>query len=148
MTEVQILREALQKIYLDIRRCGLLEQFGLEENDYIEAALSTTSEKEDDFEKVLCAAIWYKEQTTAKILPKNINIGVVVGGFRHAYCIHTFVALTGKRSVLPECGEYVQGFLTDKDRFVDRVEAMKLAKENGQVPQKQSFEELFSEDLY
>jgi hypothetical protein len=99
-------------------------------------------------EKIVCAAIWYKEQTTAKILPNNIKEGIVVGGLRHSYCIATFVALTGKRSVLPECGEYVQGFLTTKDRFVDRNEAMGIAKASGQVTSKQSFEELYSEDLY
>lgn len=106
------------------------------------------SVEQDELEKIVCAAIWYKEQPTAKILPKNISAGIVVGGLRHGYCISTFVALTGKRSVLPECGEYVQGFITSKDRFLDRREAMKLAKETGQVTSKQSFEELYSEDLY
>jgi hypothetical protein len=99
-------------------------------------------------ERIICAAIWYQEQPTAKVLPLNIKSGVVVAGLRHGYCIATFVALTGKRSVLPECGAYVQGFITSKDRFVDRSEAMTLAKEAGQAPTSQSFEELFSEDLY
>lgn len=99
-------------------------------------------------EKILCAAIWYKEQPKSAILPLNVDKGVVVAGLRHAYCIASFVALTGKRSVLTECGEYVQGFITTKDRFVDRKEAMLLAREAGQVPKTQSFEELFSEDLY
>ncbi len=73
-------------------------------------------------ERLICSAIWYKEQPTAKILPTNVTVGVVVCGHRHPHCIHTFVALTGKRSVLPECGEYEQGFLTDTNRFVDRKE--------------------------
>lgn len=102
----------------------------------------------NDNEIILCAAIWYMMQPTAKFLPKNIHCGVVVAGHRHAYCIATFVALTGKRSVLPECGSYEQGFITSNDRFVTRAEAMELAKKSGQVTSQQSFEELYSEDLY
>lgn len=83
-------------------------------------------------EKILCAAIvnfvnsvWYKETATAAFLPINIDKGTVVCGFRHPHCteftkftIHTLVALTGKRSVIAEIGEYVNGFLTDSNRFV------------------------------
>lgn len=118
--------------------------------EYLDESESIISKGEEWIEKerLLCAAIWYKEQPTAKILPVNVKEGVVVAGMRHGHCIHSFVALTGKRSVLPECGEYTQGFITSKDRFVDRKEAMKIARESGQVTKQQSFEELYSEDLY
>lgn len=97
-------------------------------------------------EIIICAAIWYKEQPTAKLLPTNCDTGVVVCGHRHPHCIYTFTALTGKRSVLPECGEYVQGFLTNLNRFVDREEASDIAFIANQT--KELKETLFSEDLY
>lgn len=101
-------------------------------------------------EKIICSAIWYKEQETAKILPTNITVGIVVCGHRHPHCIYTFVALTGKRSVLPECGEYEQGFLTDTNRFVDRKEGWQIAHAAGQILDYSRTREnyLFSEDIY
>lgn len=43
---------------------------------------------------------------------------------------------------------YIQGFLTDTNLFLDRYEALKLAKENGQIPKDWKYAELFSEDLW
>lgn len=108
-------------------------------------------------EYILCAAIWYKEldEMSNKWLPnvlgfmrpKNINKGIVICGYRHPSCMYTMVAITGKRSVTTECGEYVQGFLTSHNRFVDRTEAAKLfVLEGGKL--KYSTQELYSEDLY
>lgn len=97
-------------------------------------------------EYILCSAIWYKQQRTAQILPKNIKQGVVVCGHRHPHAIHTFVALTGKRSVTTECGDYEQGFLTSKNRFVSREEASKIAFDCGQISEEKVT--LFSEDIY
>lgn len=62
-------------------------------------------------------------------------------------------SLTGLRSVenaVDGVGEYEQGFLTNTNRFVGRVEAMKIAIESGQVVQNETHKtnELFSEDLY
>lgn len=99
-----------------------------------------------DKEIVLCAAIWYKDTQTAKILPKNITEGTVVCGHRHGHCIHTLVALAGKRSVEPEIGQHVQGFITNKDRFVNRKEAGDIAFSARQIKEKTDC--LFSEDLY
>lgn len=97
-------------------------------------------------ERILCAAIWYKEQPTAKYLPTNIEWGTVMCGHRHPHCIAAFVALTGKKSVTPECGEYQQGFLTNTNRFVSREDAANIAYESGQITERKR--ELFSEDLY
>lgn len=98
-------------------------------------------------EVILCAAIWYKEQPTAYIRPVNVDKGVVVCGHRHPHCISTFIALTGKRSVLTECGEYVQGFITSSNRFLNRAEAARLVVLTEQcTPQNPNM--LFSEDLY
>lgn len=108
-------------------------------------------------EKILCAAIWYKEldkmsdkwtpNVEGFMRPKNIDKGIVICGYRHPSCMYTMIAITGKRSVTVECGEYVQGFLTSENRFVNRKEAVNLfVADGGQL--KYSSEELYSEDLY
>ena len=102
-------------------------------------------------ERIYSAAIWYKDLSTAKYLPTNVDKGVVVAGHRHADIIKTVVNLLGKRTCQfgEDCaGESEQGFVTNKDRFVDRVEAMKIARAANQVISDTTFEELYSEDLY
>ena len=47
--------------------------------------------------------------------------------------------------------DWEQGFLTNKGRFVNRIEAMEIAKEQGQVIRlsgSPNTDILFSEDLY
>lgn len=101
-------------------------------------------------EYIICAAIWYKEIPLKKqidgVLPKNCDRGLVVTGHRHGQCMWTMSSLTGLRSVTTEVGEYVQGFLTSRNRFVDREEGAILAFDAGQIPEEK--ETLFSEDLY
>lgn len=99
-------------------------------------------------ELVLCAAIWYKEQSNSRFLPENIKEGVVVCGYRHPHCMHAFISLTGLRSVEPECGKYVQGFLTNRNRFLNRKEAAELVLSTGQIKELHFSDELYSEDLY
>lgn len=108
-------------------------------------------------ERILCAAIWYKEldkmsekwvpEVEGFIRPKNIDRGIVICGYRHPSCMYTMIAITGKRSVLTECGEYVQGFLTSANRFVNRVEGAEIFKAEGKKLN-YSTKELYSEDLY
>jgi len=100
-------------------------------------------------EVIICSAIWYKEMPTAVYRPTNVDVGTVVCGHRHMHCVHAFVALTGKRSVETEAGKYTQGFLTNKNRFVDRIEGAKIALAAGQVDKLEfSRDRLYSEDLY
>lgn len=102
-------------------------------------------------ERIYCAAIWYKELPTAKYMPKNIDKGIVVEGHRHADIIRTMVNLIGKRTCTngEDCtGEFEQGFVTNTNRFVNRVEAMKIAREANQLIEETTFSELYSEDLY
>lgn len=96
-------------------------------------------------EKILCAAIWFKDYPKAVHSVTNIDKGIVLCGHRHGHIIGQFISLTGKRCVLPEAGEYEQGFLTDKNRFLNRDEAHALFILNGGTPE---FEQLYSEDLY
>lgn len=104
-------------------------------------------------EYILCAAIWYKEIPLKKVidgvLPKNCDRGLVVLGHRHGQCMWTMGSLTGLRSVTNAedgVGEYEQGFLTNKNRFVDREEAAIIAFDANQIDEKK--QTLYSEDLY
>jgi hypothetical protein len=103
-------------------------------------------------EYILCAAIWYKdieikkEMPNESRLPVNCDRGLVFCGYRHHQCMYTMVAVTGLRSVETEVGEYVQGFLTSKNRFVDREEGAEIHRANGHTTEFQY--RLFSEDLY
>lgn len=106
-------------------------------------------------EYILCAAIWYKEIPIKKEIPYaytnpiNCPIGLVFCGHRHAQCMYTMTLVTGLRTceIGEDCsGEHIQGFLTSKNRFVDREEGAKIHIANGH---KIDFENrLFSEDLY
>ena len=107
-------------------------------------------------EYILCAAVWYKEFPHIKnnevpldrYLPKNCESGAVFTGIRHGQCIYTKCAVTGLRDA--ESGENEQGFLTSKNRFVSREEALVIALRENQVMNIKEIRgnRLFSEDLY
>jgi hypothetical protein len=103
----------------------------------------------NESEYLLCSAIWYKDLKTQRALPFNCNRGVVICGWRHGNIIQTLIALTGKRTVTfgeNAAGEFEQGFLTNKNRFVDREEAAEIAFNSGQTKEKKNY--LFSEDVW
>lgn len=85
----------------------------------------------------ICQLLKYKSIT--------IDKGIVLCGHRHGHIIHQLLALTGKRSVTKEVGEYEQGFLTNRGDFVDRKRAAKIASAANQAAYKET---LYSEDLY
>lgn len=105
-------------------------------------------------EYIACAAVWYKEIPIKKEIPvestnpKNCPTGLVFCGFRHGQCIYTKCAVTGLRDA--ESGENEQGFLTSKNRFVTREEALIIALENNQVLDLKEIKgnKLYSEDLW
>lgn len=105
-------------------------------------------------ERIICAAIWYKELELKKefptevYLPKNLDRGIVFSGHRHGQCLYTKCAITGLRDC--ESGENEQGFLTSKNRFVSRQEALEIALRENQVIDLSQIrgDRLFSEDLY
>jgi hypothetical protein len=110
--------------------------------------------KDKNKEYILCAAVWYLELPMVKpnvldnrgFRPYNVDKGVVFSGWRHGNCIYQMVAITGLRSVPSESGPEIQGFLTNKNRFVDREEAAQIAFDAGQT--ETLLKRLFSEDLY
>ena len=105
-------------------------------------------------EKIICASVWYKEIEIKKEIPNqstnpiNCPAGLVFSGHRHGQCIYTKCAITGLRDC--ESGENEQGFLTSKNRFVSREEALIIALRENQVIDlsKVRGDRLFSEDLY
>jgi len=106
-----------------------------------------------EHEYILCASIWYKKipvkNNAPRLLPKNINSGLVVLGHRHGHCIRNVYVLTGLRTVTyaeDATGEHIQGFLTNKNRFVSRRLGAKIAFKAGQI--NKEIKTLYSEDLY
>jgi hypothetical protein len=105
-------------------------------------------------ESIICAAVWYKEIPIKKEIPTqstnpiNCQTGLVFSGHRHGQCIYTKCAITGLRDA--ESGENEQGFLTSKNRFVSREEALIIALRENQVIDLSQVrgDRLFSEDLY
>lgn len=105
-------------------------------------------------ERILCAAVWYKELELKgdlpheTFLPVNLDRGVVFCGHRHGQCIYSKCAITGLRDC--ESGDNEQGFLTSRNRFVDRKEALEIALRQGQVIDLSEIRggRLFSENLY
>ena len=114
---------------------------------------SNVREKLMDREYILCSAIWYKDIPVMKkfdcnVLPLNCDKGLVFCGHRHTQCQYTMISVTGIRSVESEIGEYEQGFLTSKNRFVDRIEGLKIAQEANQIKSEYKLTQLHSEDLW
>lgn len=97
-----------------------------------------------DSEIIICAAL-------------RTPSGQIIYGHRHHDCLRTWAAMY---EVGREHGKYTdddkiatqrnQGFVTSKNRFVDRVEALQIALQAGQVLDKSRIRanRLFSEDLY
>src|ERR1700754_3026990 len=101
-----------------------------------------------DIERILCAAIHYPELAVGgPHRPRNIVTGIVVCGHRHHDCISTFSVLTKMRSATQKS---VQGFLTSKNRFVDREEGWKIAQAAWQLKDGivRDRTRLHSEDIY
>lgn len=85
-------------------------------------------------EYILCAAIYYVDT--------SMNDCHIICGYRHSDCMHTYYKLTYKRTTQ----EDIQGFLTSKNRFVDRAEAADIAYKAGQI--KDIADCLISEDVW
>lgn len=100
-------------------------------------------------EYITSAAIWYKELPTMDFLPTNIQEGMVIQGHRHCHCINVISHALDMRTVKfgeRATGETEQGFITSKNRFVDRKEAGEIAFACGQISKPNNY--LFSEDIY
>ena len=104
-------------------------------------------------EYIICSAIHYLDNNIHKEQPKNISTGYVICGRRHSNCYITVCILTVGSSDSEAIQKMksidnIQGFLTNKNRFLNREESYKLAVEAGQIEDKSSSKLLISEDLW
>lgn len=99
-------------------------------------------------EKILCAAIWIDDGVSTYVhQPENIKQGFVVMGYRHCNCFTTLAMLQGLQVLKKESQkEAEKGFITSTNRFVNRKEAVEIARNANQVPSHLTI--LYSEDLY
>lgn len=100
-------------------------------------------------EYIICAAIWFDDDVDRDLPEIEGKTGYVIAGRRHHNCFHIAHILTsgGLRKDLPL--KEVQGFLTNKNRFVNRIEAADIAYKAGQIDQPTTHPRgLYSEDLY
>lgn len=94
-------------------------------------------------EYILCAALYYDDGIKRVHQPKNIDTGLVICGRRHHNCFNILFQIfkdISKKSLVK------QGFLSSKDRFLDRKTAAIVALNSKQIYKKTK--SLFSEDLY
>lgn len=95
-----------------------------------------------DEEYIICAANWIQNEIVYSHQPNNILSGLVVCGRRHHNCYMTVSAM---RPEFSNCN-VEEGFLTSKNRWIDRREAAALAFDIGQIMEPKTI--LFSEDIY
>ena len=108
--------------------------------------METFIKKIDRPEHILCSAIWYDDGVRRDHLPANVESGIVACGLRHCNCFTVLINLFPDRRYLKTS---IQGFLTSKNRFVDRIEGWKIALAAGQVkPETLIGSQLFSENLW
>jgi len=98
---------------------------------------------QDNDEIILCAACLYKNRIKYISQPSNIKDGIVTLGYRHGEAIKMMDLLFPN---IKWCENSVQGFLSSKNRFLTRVEAMQIAYKAKQVEELGCA--LISEDLY
>ena len=103
-------------------------------------------------EYIMCAANYYEDGQDHKFQPYNINKGFVICGWRHPNAGCSYLAATNisvpytfKHYKWDDC---IQGFLTTKNRFLTREEALELVKSNGQLTKPLIGGVLSSEDLW
>jgi hypothetical protein len=96
-------------------------------------------------EYVMCAANYYNNGQDHLYQPYNIDKGFIVAGWRHPCCGQSYMAANPTALVWDDC---IQGFLTTKNRFLNRSEALELVLETKQLTKPLLGGVLTSEDLW
>jgi len=91
-------------------------------------------------EYILCAAVHINDGNEHEHQPVNIKTGFVVTGRRHHNCYATFASIAKAinlegliKNLIEKTDRDGQGFITNLNRYVDRKEGWKIAKESGQI---------------
>lgn len=95
-------------------------------------------------EYVMCAANYHNDDIDHLYQPYNIDKGFVICGWRHPCCGTSYMAASNIRNY----NNCIQGFLTTKNRFLTRSEALELVIQTGQLQKEIIGGELTSEDLW
>lgn len=99
-------------------------------------------------EQIICAATWFDTGRKHNHQPKNIESGMVVMALNHAMVYATIGGSVAERHQY-DIYEKEQGFVTSHKRFVDRFEALEIAKSANQIVHKHGNPtQLYSEDLF
>jgi hypothetical protein len=105
-------------------------------------------------EYILCACNHYDDGINHINQPVNIKTGFVTCGRSHHNCIATFALIQkdiNREETVKLMNNETQGFITNLDRFVDRLEALAIAQKADQIKGDQYIHDrigLFSENLY
>lgn len=101
-------------------------------------------------QKILCAAIRYRNDKTYSSGPLNVPTGLVVCGRRHHDCYTVLEQVVDFDANALEHEDF--GFMTDENLYLNRKEAYPIALAAGQVQKPELHDEsnliLISEDLY
>ena len=105
-----------------------------------------------EIEYVMCAANYHDDGKDHDFQPFNIDKGFVISGWRHGCVGSTFLAIarnfSGDENIPARWDDCEQGFLTTKNRFLSRKEALVLVRETGQLKGDLIGGMLTSEDLW
>ena len=91
-------------------------------------------------ERILCASIWYQDNKVYQQQPVNIESGYVLSGYRHGDCLSNLFVFDNY------CQKHVEGFLTNLNRFVNRIEGAQIAYKAKQIDK--PLGSLISENLW
>lgn len=91
-------------------------------------------------ESIVCSAIWFDDKKNHPEQP--VKNGFVACALKHSTCFSTIYTINIRLVEM----EKTEGFMTNKNRFVSREEAAKIAYEAGQIREKVL--SLNSDDLF
>ena len=96
-------------------------------------------------EYILCAALYIKNNSEYNSQPINIHKGFVICGRRHHNCGEILKIMN-----ISSDNDIIEGFLTSKNRFLNRKDAYKIAFIRKQISDDYTIDEgiLISEDIY
>lgn len=101
--------------------------------------------KNGKIEYVMCAANYHNDGKDHLYQPYNIDKGFIIGGWRHPCVGTSYMAANKEAENWIDCE---QGFLTTKNRFLNRAEALELVESTGQLTKPIMGGVLTSEDLW
>jgi hypothetical protein len=88
-----------------------------------------------DKEKILCSAIHYVDDYGYIDQPINVKKGFVICGFNHNVCRTMSKAIIDYEH-RESLSSIICGYITNRNRFVNKIEAKDIAREANQISRK------------